>query len=42
LPISLPYSVLPINIVTPISKNKWFVWLYNQTGDLQRQFIDLW
>ncbi len=40
LPISLPYSVLPLNVVTPISQNKWFVWLYDGTG-LQRQDVIL-
>lgn len=40
LPISLPYSVLPLNVVTPIAKNKGFVWLYNGTG-LQRQDVVL-
>jgi hypothetical protein len=40
LPISLPYSVLPLNVVTPISQNKGFVWLYDGTG-LQRQDVVL-
>lgn len=40
LPISLPYSVLPVNVVTPISQNKWFVWLYSWT-ELQRQDVVL-
>lgn len=40
LPILLPYSVLPLNVVTPISQNKWFIWLYDGTG-LQRQDVVL-
>lgn len=40
LPILLPYSVLPLNVVTPISKNKWFVRLYDGTW-LQRQDVVL-
>lgn len=40
LPILLPYSVLPLNVVTPISQNKWFIWLYDGTW-LQRQDVVL-
>jgi multidrug efflux pump subunit AcrA (membrane-fusion protein) len=40
LPISLPYIVLPINVVTPVTENKWFVWLLNGTG-LQKQPVEL-
>lgn len=40
LPISLPYSVLPLNVVTPISQNKGFVWLYSWS-ELQRQDVVL-
>ncbi len=40
LPISLPYPVLPLNSVTPIGPDKWFVWLYSWS-DLQRQNVIL-
>lgn len=41
LPISLPFLVLPLNVITPVSENKWFVWTYNWTG-LQKQSVVLW
>lgn len=41
LPVSLPFQVLPINVITPVNENKWFIWIYNGTG-IQRQTVILW
>lgn len=41
LPISLPFSVLPINVITPVTENKWFVRVYDGTG-IQKQSVILW
>lgn len=41
LPIALPFSVLPVNVITPVNENKWFVWVYT-SGWLQKQTVILW
>lgn len=40
LPVKLPYAVVPLNVVTPISKDKGFVWVYDGSW-VQRQDVVL-
>lgn len=41
LPVSLPFSVLPLNVVTPVNENKWFVWTYDGSW-IQKQTVVIW